>query len=71
MSDEISNQASNTDVVISIRVPLELNDKAEAAANALGLRKADVLRLSFDRGVEVLIAQLTGQVTALTEDVAS
>jgi len=70
MSDERSNQASNTDVVISIRVPLELNDKAEAAATALGLKKADVLRLSFDRGVEVLIAQLTSQVTALTDEVA-
>lgn len=62
MSDDTDTQTINTDVIISIRVPLEMNDRAEAAANALGLKKADVLRLSFDRGVEVLIAQLTGQV---------
>lgn len=64
MSDDTDTQTINTDVIISIRVPLELNEKAEAAAVTLGLKKADVLRLSFDRGVEVLIAQLTGQVLA-------
>jgi hypothetical protein len=64
MSDDTDTNTINTDVIISIRVPFELNDRAEAAANTLGLKKADVLRLSFDRGVEVLIAQLTGQVLA-------
>jgi len=64
MSDDLDTQTINTDVIISIRVPVELNEKAESAAATLGLKKADVLRLSFDRGVEVLIAQLTGQVTA-------
>lgn len=64
MSDDLDTQTINTDVIISIRVPVELNEKAESAAVTLGLKKADVLRLSFDRGVEVLIAQLTGQVPA-------
>ena len=66
MSDDLDNQTINTDQIITVRVPNELNEKADAAARLLGLKKADVLRLSFDRGVEVLIAQLTGQVTAAT-----
>jgi hypothetical protein len=64
MSDDLDNQTINTDAIITVRVPNELNEKADAAARLLGLKKADVLRLSFDRGIEVLIAQLTGQVTA-------
>jgi len=66
MSDDLDNQTINTDQIITVRVPNELNEKADAAARLLGLKKADVLRLSFDRGIEVLIAQLTGQVTAAT-----
>jgi len=66
MSDDLDNQTINTDQIITVRVPNELNEKADAAARQLGLKKADVLRLSFDRGIEVLIAQLTGQVTAAT-----
>jgi len=64
MSDDLDNQTINTDQIITVRVPNELNEKADAAARLLGLKKADVLRLSFDRGIEVLIAQLTGQVPA-------
>jgi hypothetical protein len=62
MSDDLDNQTINTDQIITVRVSNELNEKADAAARLLGLKKADVLRLSFDRGIEVLIAQLTGQV---------
>lgn len=64
MSDDLDNQTVNTDQIITVRVPNELNEKADAAARLLGLKKADVLRLSFDRGIEVLVAQLTGQVLA-------
>jgi predicted DNA-binding protein len=64
MSDDLDNQTVNTDQIITVRVPNELNEKADAAARLLGLKKADVLRLSFDRGIEVLIAQLTGQALA-------
>ena len=66
MSDDLDNQTVNTDQIITVRVPNELNEKADAAARLLGLKKADVLRLSFDRGIEVLVAQLTGQVLAAT-----
>jgi hypothetical protein len=62
MSDDLDNQTINTDQIITVRVSNELNEKADAAARLLGLKKADVLRLSFDRGIEVLVAQLTGQV---------
>ena len=60
----LDNQAVNTEQIITVRVPNELNEKADAAARLLGLKKADVLRLSFDRGIEVLVEQLTGQVLA-------
>ena len=63
MSDDLDTQTINTDQIITVRVSFDLNEKADAAARLLGLKKADVLRLSFDRGIEVLIAQLTGQVT--------
>ena len=63
MSDDLDTQTINTDQIITVRVSNELNEKAALAARLLGLKKADVLRLSFDRGIEVLIAQLTGQVT--------
>ncbi len=61
MSDDLDTTTINTDQIISIRVPNELNEKADAAARATGLKKADVLRLSIDRGVDILLAQLTGQ----------
>ena len=64
MCGNLDNQAVNTEQIITVRVPNELNEKADAAARLLGLKKADVLRLSFDRGIEVLVEQLTGQVLA-------
>ena len=66
MSDDSDTPTINPDQIISIRIPNELIEKAEAAAKATGLKKADVLRLSFDRGIEILIAQLTAPVVAPT-----
>jgi predicted DNA-binding protein len=49
----------SSDHIISIRVPSDLNEKTENAAKATGLKKSDVIRLSIDRGVDILIAQLS------------
>jgi len=64
MSDAI---ATPPDQVISIRVPNDLNEKADAAAKATGLRKADVIRLAIDRGVDVLLAQLNKPTVEVSE----
>ena len=61
MSDDLDTPTVNADAIISIRVPNELNEKAENAARATGLKKADVMRLAIDRGVDVLLAQLSKQ----------
>lgn len=44
---------------ISIRVPRDLEDKIDEAAVKTRLAKQDVMRLGLERGIEVLVAQLT------------
>lgn len=58
MSDDLDTPTVNADQIISIRVPIELNEKTESAARATGLKKADVIRLSLDRGIDRLLEQL-------------
>jgi hypothetical protein len=53
--------------VISIRLPDELIGQADDAAGRLMLKRADIIRLGMERGIPLLIAQLTG---APTEEVA-
>lgn len=59
MSDIQDTQTISGDYVLSIRVPNELHEKTENAARETGLKKADIIRLSLDRGVDILLAQLT------------
>lgn len=49
----------NPDRVISLRIPVALNLKAEKAAKTTHLRKSDVLRMAVDRGIDLLLEQLT------------
>jgi len=67
MSDDLDTSTVNTDSIISIRVPSDLNEKADAAAKTTGLKKADVIRLAIDRGVDVLLAQLGKASTSESE----
>lgn len=60
MSDETeATEQGSTDYMLSIRIPAELNDRADAAAKEVGLKKSDVIRLAIDRGIPVVIAQLS------------
>lgn len=49
----------------TVRVPLamtaELDAEIEAASRKVGLSKQDTMRLSIDRGLKVLIAQMTSE----------
>lgn len=52
----------------TVRVPLamsaELDAEIDAAARSVGLSKQDTMRLSIERGLKVLKAQMTSQPTA-------
>lgn len=63
MPDDLDTPTINADAIISIRIPNDLNEKTESAAKAIGLKKADVMRLAIDRGVDVLLAQLNKTAT--------
>lgn len=58
MSDDLDAPTISADQIISIRIPADLNEKTESAARSTGLKKADVLRLSIDRGIDRLLEQL-------------
>jgi len=51
---------------IPIRLTPAIEEKVEAAAKETGLKKSDVLRMSVERGVDVLLAQLSSTVTTTT-----
>ncbi len=50
---------------LSTSVPVKLTpaivSKVDAAAKETGLKKSDVLRMSIERGVDVLLAQLNSE----------
>jgi hypothetical protein len=58
MSDKKTHKSGRRPVPLSM--PEELEVKIEAAAAQIKLSKQDVMRLSMERGLDVLIAQLTG-----------
>jgi hypothetical protein len=47
-----------TDVIVTLRIRPELNEKTAIAAQAVGLRKSDIMRLALDRGIDRLLEQL-------------
>jgi hypothetical protein len=63
MSDETAGDTAttvseSTDFNLSIRVPMELINLADQAGKSLGLKRADVIRLSLGRGIDRLLEQL-------------
>jgi hypothetical protein len=44
---------------ISLRIPVALDKKANDAAKKLHLKKSDVFRLATERGIDVLLTQLS------------
>jgi tetrahydromethanopterin S-methyltransferase subunit A len=49
-------------VVVPITLSRELEDKIIKASAAVKLSKQDTMRLSMERGIEILVKQLTGPV---------
>ena len=49
---------------ITLRIAEALDTKVQAAADETGLSRADVIRLSLDRGVDKLLDQLRGNASA-------
>ena len=45
--------------VLNLRVPNDLDAKAEQVAAKVKLKKSDAMRLAMDRGLDVLLAQLS------------
>lgn len=48
-------------VSVPVRLPVSLNDQIDQSASAIGLSKQDTMRLSLERGLKILTAQLGSQ----------
>lgn len=60
-----TNRTTNTaEKVVALRIPASLDDKANQAAEKVHLRKADVFRLAIDRGIDLLLDQLSSKPAA-------
>ena len=47
---------------VPLKLTPKLDKKVEAAMSETGLKKSDILRMSLERGVDVLLAQLKGNI---------
>ena len=58
-----SKKAATRNLTTSVPVKLTpaLNSKVAAAVKETGLKKSDILRMSIERGVDVLLAQLNAE----------
>lgn len=62
----LRNMAKKTDtqgrthVSVPVRVPVDLDNRITEASSTTRLAKQDVMRLSMERGLDILVAQLTG-----------
>lgn len=59
MSERRSDKKKAAVVNVPIRMPATLEAQIEAAAEKVKLSKQDTMRLAIERGLDVLIAQLT------------
>lgn len=57
-------------VSLPVRMPADLKARVDAASEAIPLSQQDVIRLSIDRGLEILLAQL-GKKKAETQPAAA
>jgi hypothetical protein len=54
----------NLTTAMPVKLTPEIDAKVIAAAQQTGLKKSDIVRMSVERGVDVLLAQLTSKPTA-------
>ena len=59
MSDRKPKKTKADQVHVPLRMPADLDAKVDAASARTKLSKQDVMRLALERGIDVLIAQLT------------
>lgn len=59
MSERRTKKAKPAGVHVPLRMSAELEAKVESASEKVNLSKQDVMRLAIERGLEVLITQLT------------
>ena len=52
-------------VIVPISMSEALAERVEEAARRVNLSKQDTMRLSLDRGLDVLVEQLTGKTEAV------
>lgn len=52
-------------ITVPLSMPPALDEKIEEAARRVGLSKQDTMRLSMERGLSVLISQLTTEAPAM------
>jgi hypothetical protein len=73
MSKKIAPKDKTVDkhVNVPIRMPSTLETKITEATAKTGLAKQDVMRLSLERGIDILIAQLTSRPTRPAESAAA
>ena len=51
--------AATSDKVLNLRIPSDLDTKAADVAGKVKLKKSDTMRLAMDRGLDVLLEQLS------------
>lgn len=67
--EPLTSPGTMNERIITIRIQENLLDQMDLAAKATGLKRADVMRLSMERGVVLLMTQLG--VTAQQPDSAT
>lgn len=58
-NETLPERTTTDDKPLSLRVPKNTQDRVKAAAEATGLKAADIYRLAIERGVDVVVSQLT------------
>ncbi len=64
MSTKKAPPTRNLTTSMPVKLTPAIEAKVAAAAKETGLKKSDVVRMSVERGVDVLLAQLTSNPTA-------
>lgn len=54
-----STETKGAEKILNLRVPADLDAKAQDIAEKVKLSKSDAIRLAMDRGLDVLLQQLT------------
>ena len=62
-----TQEETPADIVVTLRIRPEMNERVAAAAEASGLKRSDIMRLALDRGISRLMEQLEVNIEPATE----